>query len=94
MRQPIAPLGPEAVSPVEARPGLTAHPRTARERTFAELLAEAEAVQDFIEIRRQARGLRGALAGAAGFVARQTPWLGLPLLLRHSGGAGRRRAAR
>jgi hypothetical protein len=97
MRSPIAPIAPmeqpapeggalQAVAPIEARPGATAREGARGSRTFAELLAEAEAVRDHVDIQRRATGWRGgvqeALHGAASFLARQAPWMGLPLLLR------------
>lgn len=90
MRNPIAPLTREAVKPVEAKPEAPARERLASGRSFAELLAEAESVRDHIEI--SARGaarpaLPGLVQSAAAFLARQAPWMGLPLLL-HQGAAG------
>ena len=95
MRSPVIPHRAETlVPPVQPRPETPARERQARERSFAELLAEAEAVQDLIDVRRRATGLRGAWQSAAGFVARRTPWLGLPLLQRDPAGSPRRRASR
>lgn len=94
MRSPYAPLDPRAVTPVTGAARSPAREGTGGERTFAELLAQAEAVQDHIEIRRGAapgwgRGIRhavqDAVQGAAGLFGRQTPWLGLPLLMRRQG---------
>jgi hypothetical protein len=89
MRSPNTPPGPPAVTPVEGGRQPSARQDAAQQRlpgspSFAELLAEAEAVQDRVEIGSRAvpRGWPGALQGAATRLARQTPWLGLPLLLR------------
>jgi hypothetical protein len=84
---------------VESRPGASQREQLPREdprpaRSFAALLAAAEAVQDRVELHRPAgrlEALHGAVQGtvrdAAGFLARRTPWLGLPLLLRRPGRA-------
>lgn len=94
MRSTSAPPGPGAVAPVQSRPDTPARQGTGDSRTFAELLAEAEAVQDHIDIRRRVPmwrgGVQGALQGAAGLLARQGPWMGLPLLLRQPGQRTRR----
>jgi hypothetical protein len=88
-----------AVGAVEPRPGASPQEQPRREdprsaRSFAALLAAAEAVQDRVELHRPAgrlEALHGAVQGtvrdAAGFLARRTPWLGLPLLLRRPGRA-------
>ena len=58
MRNPVARMSPRAVQPVGSKPGPTARQRTATSRSFAELLAEAEAVTDEITIQRRRAGLR------------------------------------
>lgn len=87
MRNPISPVAPGAVKPVQSKPDAPAREGVHGSRSFAELLAEAEAVRDRIEISGQRAGpasLPGALQSAAAFVVRQAPWMGLPLLLRQS----------
>ncbi|MCH8884126.1 MAG: hypothetical protein IIA41_11610 [SAR324 cluster bacterium] len=66
MRNPVARMSPRAVQPVGSKPGPTARQRTATSRTFAELLAEAEAVTDEIVLQRRRADLRarGRLRGA------------------------------
>ncbi|HKJ00113.1 MAG TPA: hypothetical protein VKB51_16670 [bacterium] len=79
MRSPITPVEPTPDSPRREGP---AQGHRQRPRTFAEVLAEAEAVQDTVEISSRAAAPAGVLQSAAGFLARQAPWMGLPLLLR------------
>jgi len=81
--------GPQAVAPVAGMAQGPAREGTRDERSFAELLAQAEAVRDLIDLRHRhaagsggwQRGVRGALQSAASLLGR-TPWLGLPLLQR------------
>jgi hypothetical protein len=116
MRSPSLSGGPQAIAPVGATPDSPArqgpsHEQQAGSRSFAELLAEAEAVQDTVEIRGQApavraggtaaaqaglqagsqagphAGLQARVQSAVGFLARQAPWMSLPLLLRRPAGA-------
>ncbi|MEE8433682.1 MAG: hypothetical protein V3S64_02735 [bacterium] len=77
MRNPVAPLTPEAVTAVD--PVSTKPPREAvhSSRSFAELLAEAEAVKDHVEIQYRngppSRGLPGLLQGAWMAMANRIP---------------------
>jgi hypothetical protein len=99
MRSPTDPPAPAlrptpAVAPVQAKPDAPARQGTRGSRSFAELLAAAEAVQDRVELSGRPpapgggvpRAVGAAVQGAAGFLARHTPWLGLPLLLRPRAG--------
>jgi hypothetical protein len=74
---------PGKVGPVTAKPGGSATEHSTHSRSFAEMLAEAEAVQDLVELRSAHRGqapngrLAGALQGIAGMLLRPLPRMGL-----------------
>ncbi len=94
---------PQAVAPLATKPETPAREGTPGESSFAELLAEADAVRDLIDVRRRAaegpgngpagltRGVQGALQGATALLTRQ-PWLGLALLRRPAAPTGRAQA--
>ncbi|MCH8888164.1 MAG: hypothetical protein IIC13_16395 [SAR324 cluster bacterium] len=77
MRNPVAPLTPEAVKAVD--PVRPTPPREAihSSRSFAELLAEADAVRDHVEIQYRGgapgRGLPALLQGAWMMMANRMP---------------------
>ena len=95
--------GSQSVAPVATQSGTPTRGGTTGERSFAQLLADADAVRDLIDVRRRKaarpasgpgalspgvqRTLQGALQGATALVARQ-PWLGLALLRRHAAATG------
>jgi len=83
MRRTSTPYG-SRIAPPRGFPAGQGPDADAGGRSFAALLAEAEAVRDRVELQHRAarQGVPGALRGAAGYLLRQWPWMGLPLLLR------------
>ncbi len=79
--QPYGLHGRPAVRPATPTADAGLREQTPRGRSFAALLAEAEAVQDRVEV-APPRGPSGVLSSPAALLARQAPWLGLPLLMR------------
>ena len=79
---------PGKIAPAAAKPGAAPAGNATHSRSFAEMLAEAEAVQDVVEVRRAAAAagaipgppgsgvLQGALHGVAEMLMRPLPRLG------------------
>ena len=77
MRNPVAPMTPEAVTAVDPIRSKPPRESVHYSRSFAELLAEAEAVKDYVEIQYRngppGRGLPGFLQGAWMVMANRIP---------------------
>lgn len=77
MRNPVAPLTPEAVTAIDPIRSKPPSESVRSSRSFAELLAEADAVKDHVEIQYRngapGRGLPGILQGAWMVMANRIP---------------------
>jgi len=68
MRTPVE-IAVQKATPVEAKPGATARDGATVSRPFADILAEAESVQDVVRL--------SGIGPAAGMLPWQEAWLGL-----------------
>ena len=78
MRHPIE-LAVQQVLPIAAKPRVTADDAASVSRPFAQLLAEAEAVQDVVRLGAAVTPAApaGALRAAWDFLCARAPWSGL-----------------